>query len=84
MTFWLSAVYIIHYVGRKIGSDRLDKMEKLRALKVNPYRKYTRTHFSTDGNTLAEKGTRTVEEIADENKKCKKLRKNNCLRAFGK
>lgn len=71
----------------RLVNDRLEKMEKLRALKVNPYpEKYTRTHFSAQALKFAEeKGVRTVEEISADNKKNVKMcGRIVSMRAFGK
>lgn len=66
--------------------ERLDKIEKLRALGVQPYpERFDRTHFSDDAKALGEKGVRTAEEITEKNRNdvvlCGRLMS---LRSFGK
>jgi lysyl-tRNA synthetase class 2 len=66
--------------------ERLDKIEKLRALGVQPYpERFDRTHFSDEAKALGEKGVRTAEEIIEKSRNDVVLSgRLMSLRSFGK
>lgn len=70
----------------RLKADRLAKLEKIRALGINPYPdRFDATHSSMQALALGEKGVKPVEELMEKNADTVKLRgRLVALRSFGK